>query len=161
MVDLKSTKYQYVGILLGENKKITKKSLQKKLDELTNLLKRVQADFENYKKRVEKEKIEFVKYASADVIRKMLPIIDSFEQAVKNGADEGTKSLYSQFLDVLFKEGLKKIECAGKLFDPFLHEAMMQAVSDKEEGTILEELQAGFMFNDAVLRHAKVKVAKK
>ena len=160
MVDLKSTKYQYVGILLGENKKITKKSLQKKLDELTNLLKRVQADFENYKKRVEKEKIEFVKYASADVIRKMLPIIDSFEQAVKNGADEGTKSLYSQFLDVLFKEGLKKIECAGKLFDPFLHEAMMQAVSDKEEGTILEELQTGFMFNDAVLRHAKVKVAK-
>ncbi len=145
---------------MGENKKITKKSLQKKLDELTNLIKRVQADFENYKKRVEKEKIEFVKYASADIARKMLPVIDSFEQAIKNGADDGTKSLYSQFIDVLSKEGLRKIECAGKIFDPYLHEAMMQEVSDKEEGTILEELQAGFMFNDAVLRHAKVKVAK-
>ena len=127
---------------------------------MTNLLKRVQADFEHYKKRTEKEKADFVKYASAELVAKLLPVVDSFEQAIKNNSDEGIKFLCSQLGDVLSKQGLKKIECAGRLFDPFLHEAMMQEVSDKEEGTILEELQSGFMFNGAVIRHAKVKVAK-
>lgn len=136
-----------------EKKRITKK-------ELTNLLKRIQADFENYKKRVEREKQEFVKYASAGFMYKLLSVIDSFEQAMKNCSDDGIKMLYSQLMDVLSKEGLKRVECVGKSFDPFLHEAMMQEVSDKEAGIILEELQTGFMFNDTVIRHAKVKVAK-
>jgi molecular chaperone GrpE len=133
--------------------RITKKELQA-------LLQRIQADFENYKKRAEKEKQDFVKYACAGLAVKLLPVIDSFEQAMKNNADEGMKMLYSQLIDVLIKEGLQRIECIGKQFDPYLHEAMMQAVSDKEPGTILEELQTGFMLNDAVIRHAKVKVAK-
>jgi molecular chaperone GrpE len=137
-----------------------KKRKKKPLDELTNLLKRVQADFENYKKRVEKEKQEFVKYASAEFAVKLLPVVDSFEHAMKNCSDSGIKMIYSQFLDVLSKQGLKRIDCVGRLFDPYLHEAMMQEVSDKEADTILEELQAGYMFNDAVIRHAKVKVAK-
>jgi len=134
-------------------KRITKKEMQA-------LLQRVQADFENYKKRVEQEKQDFARYAYAGFAAKLLPVIDSFEQAIKNNADKGMRLLYSQLMDVLCKEGLRKIDCAGKEFDPYLHEAMMQEVSDKEQGTILEELQPGFMFNDAVIRHAKVKVAK-
>ena len=138
---------------MGDKKRITKKEIQA-------LMQRIQAVFENYKKRAEKEKLEFVKYACAGFAVKLLPIVDSFEHAIKNSADDGMKLLYSQLIDVLSKEGLQRIDCVGKLFDPYVHEAMMQAVSDKESGTILEELQAGFMFNDAVIRPAKVKVAK-
>jgi len=128
---------------------------QEKPDELTNLLKRVQADFENYKKRTEREKYEFLKYANADFIMKLLPVIDSFEKALDNKA---VKVIYSQLMEILSKNGLKRIEC--KIFDPYIHEAMMQEVSEKKEGTILEELQTGYIFNGAVIRHAKVKVAK-
>lgn len=142
------------------DKKFTKKEMEQKMEELTLLLQRVQADFENYKKRVEKEKQEFSGYLSAVFAGKLLPVIDSFENALKNCADDGIKLLYSQLMGILSKEGLKRIECIGKAFDPFLHEAMMQAASDKEAGTVLEELQKGFMFGDAVVRHAKVKVAK-
>ena len=136
-------------------KKQTAKKEQKKPDELTNLLKRVQADFENYKKRTEREKYEFLKYANADFVVKLLPVIDSFENALDN---KGVKVIYSQLMEILCRLGLKRIEC--RMFDPYMHEAMMQEVSDKKEGTILEELQSGFMFNGAVIRHAKVKVAK-
>ncbi|MBW2993352.1 nucleotide exchange factor GrpE [Candidatus Woesearchaeota archaeon] len=141
---------------MNEKKQAAKKE-QKKTDELTNLLKRVQADFENYKKRTEREKYEFLKYANADFVVKLLPVIDSLEKALDN---KGVKAIYSQIMDILYKQGLKRIECKNKMFDPYLHEAMMQEISDKKEGMILEELQSGFMFNSAVIRHAKVKVAK-
>lgn len=145
---------------MGERKRITKKELEQRLKELTLLLKRVQADFENYKKRVEREKIEAARYACTSFITKLLPVVDSFEQAINTCSDEGIKMIYSQLMDVLCKEGLRRIECIGKTFDPYLHEALLHVVSDKKPGTIIEELQCGFMFDDMVLRHAKVKVAK-
>ncbi len=138
----------------------------KKLEEMTDTLKRLQAEFENYKKRIDKEKIEFVKYAHADVIESMLPVLDSFEIALKNTNDkekfvEGIKMIYAQFYSILEAEGLKPIKATGEKFDPYKHEVLMKEESDKPEETILEEFQKGYMLNDRVLRHSKVKISGK
>jgi len=134
-----------------------------KIAELTDTLQRLQAEFENYKKYVEKSKTDFVKYAQSDIIEKLLPILDSFELALKNTSKEefikGIELIYSQLYSLLEKQGLKKIQAKGKL-DPHLHEVLLKEECDKEEDTILEELQKGYMLGDKVLRHSKVKVSK-
>lgn len=137
-----------------------------KVAELTNDLKRLQADFENYKKRVEKENTQFREYASASVVKKLLPVLDSFEMAIKNTKNhdefvKGMELIYSQFHSILGEEGLRPIEAGNKKLDPYLHEVLLSEKSDKAEDTILEELQKGYMFKGCVLRHSKVKVAKK
>ncbi len=165
----------------------TEKQLEEKdqkIEELTDTLKRLQAEFENYKKRIEKEKIEFVKYAHADMVAKMLPLIDTFEIALKslkiedfrdakNPKDflantndkekfiEGIKIIYAQLYSILEAEGLKPIKATGENFDPYKHEVLMKEESDKPEGTILEEFQKGYMLNDRILRFSKVKISGK
>jgi len=139
---------------------------QKTIEELTDTLKRLQAEFENYKKRIDKEKAGFVKFAHADVIAEMLPVLDSFEIALKNTNDkekfiEGIKIIYAQFHSILEAEGLKPIKAVNEKFDPYKHEVLMKEESDKPEGTILEEFQKGYMLNDGVLRHSKVKISGK
>lgn len=144
-----------------------KKPLEKEfIAELTDTLQRTQAEFENYKKRVDKEKQEFVKYSKAELIQKLLPIIDTFEIALKSTDDKekfvkGMEIVYAQLISSLHAEGLKPIEALGKKFDPYLHEVMLKEKSEKDEGTVLEELQKGYMLNDKVLRHSKVKVSEK
>ena len=135
-------------------------------EELTDTLKRLQAEFENYKKWNTKEKADFVKYAHADVIAQMLPVLDSFEIALKNTNDkdkfiEGMKIVYAQLHSMLEAEGLKPIKATGEKFNPYKHEVLMKEESDKPEETILEEFQKGYMLNDKVLRHSKVKVSGK
>ncbi len=149
-----------------EHKKEDKKTDEKdkKIAELTDTLQRLQAEFENYKKYVEKSKAEFVKYAQAELIDKLLPVLDSFELALKNTKDKekllkGVELIYTQLYSLLEKQGLKKIESKGK-FNPHLHEVLLKEESDEEEDTILEELQKGYMLDDKVLRHSKVKVSK-
>jgi molecular chaperone GrpE len=137
---------------------------QKILD-LTETSQRLQAEFENYKKYVEKKNSEFLKYCKADIIEKLLPILDSFEMALKNTTDkekfiQGIELIYSQLYSTLEKEGLKKIDSSGKL-DPDFHEVLLKQESDKAEDTILEELQKGYLLNEKVIRHTKVKVSKK
>jgi len=139
---------------------------REKTEELTILLKKVQADFENYKKRVEKEKKDFTQFASQELIKKLLPLLDSFQLALadtKNLEDfkKGVELIYSQLWQILESEGLKPVEALGKQFDPYFHEALMQEESDKEEGEVIEELQKGFMIKDNVIRASKVKIAKK
>jgi len=139
---------------------------QKTIEELTDTLKRLQAEFENYKKRVDREKTEFVKYAHADAVAEMLPVLDSFEIALKNTTDkekfvEGVKIIYAQFHSVLEAEGLKPIKAVGEKFDPYRHEVLMKEESEKPDDTILEEFQKGYMLNDKVLRHGKVKISGK
>jgi len=138
----------------------------KKIGELIDTLQRLQAEFENYKKYVEKQKSGFVKYAKEDLIVKILPILDSFEMALKNTDDKekfvkGVELIFSQLYQLLENEGLKPIEALGKTFDPYKHEVLLTQESDKEEDTILEELQKGYILDDKVIRHTKVKVAKK
>jgi molecular chaperone GrpE len=137
-----------------------------KIDELTNDLKRLQAEFENYKKRCEKENASFRDYSNAHIIKKLLTVIDSFEIALKNTGNheefvKGVELIYSQFYSILQDEGLKHLETQGKKFDPYLHEVMLSEKSEKEDDTILEELQKGYKLKGCVLRHSKVKVAKK
>ena len=150
-----------------ETKKQAKKPNDKEvIEELTETLQRTQAEFENYKKRVDKDKAEFVKYAKGEIIQKILPTLDTFEIAFKSTSDKekfvkGIEMVYAQLFSLLEAEGLKKIESDGKKFDPYLHEVMLKEKSDKEDGIILEELQKGYMLNDKVLRHTKVKVSEK
>ncbi|MBT3406171.1 nucleotide exchange factor GrpE [Candidatus Woesearchaeota archaeon] len=137
-----------------------------KIAELTESLKRLQAEFENYKRRVEKEQKDFSEYACGDFIKKFLPVLDSFELSLKNldgketQVTKGLKLIYSQFFDVLESFGLRKIECVGKKFDPYSHEVLLSEKSDDDSDVVLEELHVGYMLKDKVLRHSKVKVSK-
>ena len=148
-----------------KKKKCACSDKDRKLNEITSTLQRIQAEFENYKKRIETEKAGFIKKASKEIILKMLTIVDNFELALKNkeNKDEFVKGMdliYSQITKMLSDENVRVIETRDKKFDPFLHEAMMSEESEKEKGSILEEFQKGYTLNDAVIRHSKVKVAK-
>ena len=105
-------------------------------------------------------------YAKADIINKILPTIDTFEIALKNTSDKekfvkGIEMVYAQIFSLLENEGLRPIEALGKKFDPFFHEVLLKQKSNKDEDIVLEELQKGYMLNDKVLRHSKVKVSEK
>lgn len=151
-----------------EQKNVPEKKIDEKdqkIAELTDCLQRLQAEFENYKKRVEKENNNFLKYANAGLINELLPLLDSFELALKNKESKedfikGVELIFAQLFSTLEKQGLRPIEAEGKPFDPYKHEVMLQEPSDKE-GIVLEELQKGYMLYDKVLRHSKVKVGKK
>ena len=150
---------------MSKEKKHEKKSNDKeKIADLTDSLQRLQADFENYKKQVEKDNIQFIKRAKANIISKILPILDSFELALKNTSNKeefkkGVELIYSQFFQTLEDMGLRLIDSKGKC-DPYKHEVLLTQESDKDDNIILEELQKGYMLHDMVLRHSKVKVAK-
>jgi len=126
--------------------------------ELTELLQRLQAEFENYRKRKEAETSRFLINANKELIIKLLPILDSFELALES-KHEGIEMIYSQLMTVLESEGLEEIKSL-KSFDPRLHEALIAEKSEKAPGTILEVFQKGYMLNGNVIRAAKVKVAK-
>ena len=137
-----------------------------KLNELTETVQRVQADFENYKKRTEKDKEEFVKYACQNIVLDLLPILDTFELALKHTKDKeefvkGIELVYSNFIDILEKKGLEPINALSKEFDPVMHEALMQEKSKEKPGTVIEEFQKGYTINNKVIRPTKVKVAKR
>ena len=166
---IKFNQYYEEEIKKLQQKTETQKQLEeknKKIEELTDTLKRLQAEFENYKKWNAKEKADFVRYAHANVIAEMLPVLDSYEIALKNTSDkekfiEGMKMIYAQFHSTLEAEGLRPINAVGEKFDPYRHEVLMKEESEKEEGTILEEFQKGYMLNDKVLRFSKVKICGK
>jgi len=132
-------------------------------------LQRLAADFENYRKRVEKEKEDFVKFSKEDLVYEFLPILDNFEMAihhVKNTTEpkkiiEGIELVERQFHNILKKEGLQVIETKGKKFDPHIHEAIMHEETNKHpEGLIIEELRKGYTLGGKVIRPAQVKVTK-
>ncbi len=139
----------------------------RQIAELTSDLKRLQAEFENYKKRVDREGGERTKASNQKLIYDLLPILDSFDKALENTKNPGNaeslrrglQGLHKQFLQTLQREGLKEIRTDGR-FDPFLHEAMMREErEDVEEGTILEVYQKGYVLSQKTLRAARVKVA--
>ncbi|MBI2885503.1 MAG: nucleotide exchange factor GrpE [Candidatus Omnitrophica bacterium] len=129
------------------------------------------ADLENTKKRFQREKDEFVRYASDTVVRQLLPIVDSLSQALvavdkQSNPDaiiKGVHLIYRQLLGVLEKEGVKRIATVGERFDPSRHDAVGQVdATDKQaDGTVAEEVQVGYTMHDKVLRPAMVRVAKK
>jgi molecular chaperone GrpE len=137
------------------------------LDELKQTLLRRQADFDNYRKRIEKERFEDSKRATARVIEGLIPVIDGFEHALAAHREaeyenyrKGFELIYKQLLENLTRLGVERIDPVGKPFDPHLHQAMDRAeTTDHPDGTILQVFQPGYVFHGRVLRPAMVRVA--
>ena len=149
-----------------KGEKEAKKTGIEVLAEYKETLQRLQAEFENYRKRTDKENAVLRQFATIDIINKLLPLMDSFELALgkadkKDEIVKGFELIYSQLFSVLEKEGLRKIAGKGKQFDPHLHEALLQEDHDGEPNIVLEELQKGYMLHSRVLRPARVKISKK
>jgi len=132
---------------------------------------RLQADFENTRKRLEKEKQDFIKFANEGIILELLNILDDLERTLGLAQSEhqdlpaflkGVEMILAHLYEMLKEYGVKPLEAEGKLFDPHYHEALMQVENkDVPEHTVVEELQKGYMLNDRVIRTVKVKVSKK
>ncbi|MBR6257691.1 MAG: nucleotide exchange factor GrpE [Lachnospiraceae bacterium] len=141
---------------------------QAKIDELNDKVMRQMAEFENYRKRTEKEKQAMFEVGAKSVIEKLLPVVDNFERGLTSLSEEeakgafakGIEMVYKQLMEELSKLEVKPIEAVGKEFDPNLHNAVMH-VEDEEAGenTVVEEFQKGYTYREAVIRHSMVKVA--
>lgn len=139
-----------------------------KIDELNDKVMRQMAEFENYRKRTEKEKQSMFEVGAKSVIEKLLPIVDNFERGLASLSEEeaqggfakGIEMVYKQLMEELSKLEVKPIEAVGKEFDPNLHNAVMH-VEDEEAGenTVVEEFQKGYTYRESVIRHSMVKVA--
>ena len=137
------------------------------LADLRNTLLRRQADFENYRKRIEKERAEDAKRHTARVVEALIPIIDGFEHALAAHREaeyanyrKGFELIYKQLLDNLAKLGVERVDPSGQQFDPHMHQAMDRLETDKhEDGTIVQVYQPGYVYHGRVLRPAMVRVA--
>ena len=140
-----------------------------KVEELTSDLKRMTADFSNYRKRNDAERAEFAKFAKADLIAKLLDVLDAYDRALATVPDElkgsswvdGTWLIERKLRTVLEAEGLQAVDSLGKPFDPHEHEAIAHVESDAPEGTVIAEHQKAYRLHDRVIRPAMVTVAKK
>ena len=136
-------------------------------DELKDLLVRRQAEFDNYRKRSERERADYGQYASMDLIKELLPVLDDFERALKVEAPtsdyaKGVEMIYSRMFETMKKLGLEPIESVGKPFDPHVHQAVERVeTNDEEDHKVLDEFQRGYFFKGRLLRPAMVKVAVK
>lgn len=149
-------------------KKNKKDKKDEKIDELTDRLTRQMAEFDNFRKRTEKEKSQMYEIGAKDIIEKILPIVDNFERGLASMPEdekatpfaEGMEKIYKQLMTTLEGIGVKPIEAVGQEFNPDFHNAVMH-VEDEElgENIIAEEFQKGYMYRDSVVRHSMVKVA--
>ena len=147
-------------------KKKDKKDEQ--IEELTDQVKRQMAEFDNFRKRTEKEKTQMYDMGARSIVEKILPVIDNFERGLAGVSEEqkedafvvGMDKIYRQMLTELETIGVTPIEALGKEFDPEYHNAVMQVESEEfESGVVAQELQKGYMYKDSVVRHSMVKVA--
>nr|WP_243454327.1 nucleotide exchange factor GrpE [Desulfosporosinus fructosivorans] len=139
-----------------------------KAEDYYGQLQRLQADFDNYRKRTQKEKTELIKYASERLVVDLLPVLDNFDRAVSAAKDnpdftsfsQGVEMILRQMQTALSKEGLKAMDAVGQPFDPNLHEAVLRVASEEHpENTVVEELQKGYYLKEKVLRPCMVKVS--
>lgn len=152
---------------LGKKKK-KKDPKEEKIEELEDRVKRQMAEFDNFRKRTEKEKSHMYEVGARDVIEKILPVVDNFERGLAavpeeertNPVIEGMDKIYKQLMTVLTDLGVAPIEAAGQEFDPNLHNAVMH-IEDEElgENIVAEEFQKGYTYKETVIRHSMVKVA--
>lgn len=150
--------------LFGMRKK-EKEKYEQQIEDLTDRLKRSMAEFDNFRKRTEKEKASMYIIGAKDIVEKMLPVVDNFERGLAQAPEEdpfadGMKMIYKQLMTTLDELGVKAIEAEGKEFDPNFHNAVMH-VDDESVGDniVVEELQKGYTYKDFVVRHSMVKVA--
>lgn len=147
--------------------------LRKKADEYLRGWQRAQADMSNLRKQVEREQMEFVKFANSALICEIIPVLDNFNRALSNAAKsieatkiakdwlKGMEAIKNQLEEVLKKHGVTKIDCLGKPFNPIEHEALLSEEStDHPENTVIAELETGYKLNNKVIKPSKVKVSK-
>lgn len=154
---------------MGKDKKEKANKLQEKVDELEDKVKRQMAEFDNFRKRSEKEKTAMFETGAKSVVEKILPVVDNFERGLaglseeemKQPFAEGMNMVYRQLITELEKLDVKPIEAVGCEFNPELHNAVMQVESDEyESGIIAQELQKGYTYRDSVVRHSMVAVVQ-
>ncbi len=156
-----------IEVELTEIKKTTKEK-DNLAKEYLKHSERLQADFDNYKKRQEKKQKEFIEFANAELLNNLLSVVDNLERALDSAKDnknakaikEGVTNILKEFHNILNKEGVKPIQSIGHRFDPYIHEAVMKIDTDKySEETVIEEFQKGYYIKSKILRPAMVKVA--
>ncbi len=154
---------------LGKDKKEKANKLQEKIDELEDKVKRQMAEFDNFRKRSEKEKSAMFETGAKSVVEKILPVVDNFERGLavlseeemKQPFAEGMNMVYKQLIAELEKLEVKPIEAVGCEFNPELHNAVMQVESEEyASGVIAQELQKGYTYRDSVVRHSMVAVVQ-
>ena len=150
-------------------KKKKKDKKDEEIENLTDRLKRQMAEFENFRKRTDKEKSQMFDMGAKTIVEKILPVIDNFERGLASVPEEnqedpfvsGMQMVYKQLMTELEAAGVKAIESAGEEFNPDFHNAVMQVESEElESGTIAQELQKGYMYKDSVVRHSMVSVVQ-
>ncbi len=144
----------------------TEQQLQLKVDELNDKYVRLYSEFDNYRRRTSKERIDLSKTASAEVLTDLLPVLDDFERAIKStdetqdceAVKEGVNLIYNKFKGILEKKGVKAIESVGQVFDTDFHEAItyIPATSEDLKNKIVDELEKGYLLGDKVIRYSKV-----
>ncbi|MBE5935095.1 MAG: nucleotide exchange factor GrpE [Lachnospiraceae bacterium] len=151
---------------LKKHKKKDKRDEQ--IEELKDKLVRSMAEFDNYRKRTEKEKSQMFEIGAKSIVEKILPVVDNFERALDAATDDEKETPFVQGVDKIYKHmitsleevGVKAIDAQGKEFDPNLHNAVMHVEDeDMDENVVAEELQKGYMYKESVVRHSMVKVA--
>ena len=155
------------SIFFGKKEKKDKKDAE--IEELKDRLMRQMAEFDNYRKRTDKEKKQNYEIGASDFILKILPVVDNFERGLAAMSEEdkassfaqGIEMIYKQLVKVLEDSGVSVIEAQGQPFDPMFHNAVMQQPSEEfESGTVIQELQKGYMYKERVIRHSMVMVAE-
>lgn len=151
--------------LFGKKKKDKK---DEKIEELTDMVKRQMAEFDNFRKRTEKEKASMYQIGAREIVEKILPVVDNFERGLAMIPEDeketpvatGMAQIYKQLMTAFDEMGVKAIEAVGQEFNPDFHNAVMHVEDeDAEENVIVEEFQKGYMYKDYVIRHSMVKVA--
>lgn len=152
-----------------KKKKDKKDKKDEKIEELEDRVKRQMAEFENFRKRTEKEKSSMYEMGAKSVIEKMLPVVDNFERGLQSIPAEQKDSAVAQGMNMIYKQimtefenmGVKQIEAVGQEFNPELHNAVMQVESEEyESGIVAQELQKGYTYRDNVVRHSMVAVVQ-
>lgn len=153
----------------GLFKKKKKDKKDEQIEELNDRLKRQMAEFENFRKRTEKEKAQMFDMGAKTIIEKILPVVDNFERGLAAVSEDqkddpfitGMDKIYKQMMTELDAVGVKPIDCIGQEFNPDFHNAVMQVENDElESGTVAQELQKGYMYKDTVVRHSMVSVVQ-
>ncbi|WP_053083669.1 nucleotide exchange factor GrpE [Rubeoparvulum massiliense] len=144
--------------------------VQLESDEHYQRMLRLQADFDNFRRRTRTEKADLIKSANASLLEALLPVLDNLERAIQSGSQhlatddpfvEGVKMVQRQMLEIFAQHGVEPMETIGKPFDPYMHQAVMQEASDQfESGSVMDEFQKGYTLHGKVLRVAMVKVAE-
>lgn len=141
---------------------------EEKLAELNDKYIRLYADFENFRKRMSKERVDLIKFASEEIFKQIIPVLDDFERAFKsmnentdiNTIRQGEELIYNKFKNILTQNGLSEMKATGKDFDPEIHDAVtnVPAPSEDMKGKVIEEVEKGYWLSGKVIRHAKVVV---